>query len=557
MATSSSLRSPCERPPARVRAWASSRKSASTSVASCHTGRSASASDSSRRVLPWREKMASATLSSALSWSKRLTSWNDRAIPARIRSLTGCFVTSWPRKRMWPSSAVSSPLIRLTSVVLPAPLEPMRASTSPSCTRKSTRSTARNSPNCFTRAFVSSSTLIDRRGGPRYGPPASSSEGGYAPLGLPRPALGRAPAQPWRASGSTQNVSSEPLPPRHQPLGPADDAGEQREHEHHENDAEEKLPVHRLADGVALEIVVDDGADDRAHEGAEPTQHGHEDDLAGEGPVQDVGRGEAVERHPQRAGDAGEHAGEHEGHPAIAPDRDADELRARLVVADGLQRAAERRVHDHPHDGYADEEDAEHIVVVLVDQERGLVALARHHAEQGRRRHAQAVGAAGHPEELEGQAPQHLRQRHGEDAEEDARVEHAGVTEDSGEEHGGRDGAEQVQLHGDDAEVLHHQRDRVGADAEVRGVSEREQPGVAQQQAEPDGRARHHQAVGEQDRLVLLGHPRQDQQYRQNRRRIPQPPYRRAGRDDDRGHSAHARPNSPAGRTSRTAAAIR
>src|SRR6058998_3656244 len=208
MATSSSLRSPCERPPARVRAWASSRKSASTSVASCHTGRSASASDSSRRVLPLREKMASATLSSALSWSKRLTSWNERAIPARIRSLTGCFVTSWPRKRMWPSSAVSSPLIRLTSVVLPAPLEPMRASTSPSCTRKSTRSTARNSPNCFTTAFVSSSTLIDRRGGPRYGPPASSSEGGYAPLGLPRPALGRAPAQPWRASGLTQDVSS-------------------------------------------------------------------------------------------------------------------------------------------------------------------------------------------------------------------------------------------------------------------------------------------------------------------------------------------------------------
>src|SRR5439155_4846800 len=32
--------------------------------------------------------------------------------------------------------------------------------------------------------------LIDRRGGPRDGPPASSSEGGYAPLGLPRPMLG-------------------------------------------------------------------------------------------------------------------------------------------------------------------------------------------------------------------------------------------------------------------------------------------------------------------------------------------------------------------------------
>src|SRR2546422_3567115 len=53
--------------------------------------------------------------------------------------------------------------------------------------------------------------LIDRRGGPRYGPPDPSSERGYAPLGLPRPSLGRAPAQPWRASGLTQDVSSMPL----------------------------------------------------------------------------------------------------------------------------------------------------------------------------------------------------------------------------------------------------------------------------------------------------------------------------------------------------------
>src|SRR5438132_1942450 len=53
--------------------------------------------------------------------------------------------------------------------------------------------------------------LIDRRGGPRYGPPDPSSERGYAPLGLPRPSLGHAPAQPWRASGLTQDVSSMPL----------------------------------------------------------------------------------------------------------------------------------------------------------------------------------------------------------------------------------------------------------------------------------------------------------------------------------------------------------
>src|SRR5438445_5919006 len=52
--------------------------------------------------------------------------------------------------------------------------------------------------------------LIDHRGGPRYGPPDPSSERGYAPLGLPPPSRGRAPAQPWRASGLTQDVSSMP-----------------------------------------------------------------------------------------------------------------------------------------------------------------------------------------------------------------------------------------------------------------------------------------------------------------------------------------------------------
>src|SRR5882724_4577263 len=39
---------------------------------------------------------------------------------------------------------------------------------------------------------------VIRRGGPRYGPPHP-------------PSLGRAPAQPWRASGLTQDVSSPPV----------------------------------------------------------------------------------------------------------------------------------------------------------------------------------------------------------------------------------------------------------------------------------------------------------------------------------------------------------
>src|SRR5256885_11667099 len=59
-----------------------------------------------------------------------------------------------------------------------------------------------------TPAQTGSTVLIDRRGGPRHGPPDPSSERGYAPLGLPRPSLGPAPAKPWRASGLAQDVSS-------------------------------------------------------------------------------------------------------------------------------------------------------------------------------------------------------------------------------------------------------------------------------------------------------------------------------------------------------------
>jgi len=90
-----------------------------------------------------------------------------------------------------------------------------------------------------------------------------------------------------------------------------------------------------------------------------------------------------------------------------------DELRPRLVVANGLERLAERRVDDDPHQDYADDEDREHVEVVPVGEEVELVLAGGgtdlHRAgEQGRRRHPKAIGAAGDPEELEGEAPQDL-----------------------------------------------------------------------------------------------------------------------------------------------------
>src|SRR6059036_1934585 len=60
----------------------------------------------------------------------------------------------------------------------------------------STPPSARTRPGAaVARLGLDTGWLIVRRGGPRYGPPHP-------------PALGRAPAQPWRASGLTQDGSS-------------------------------------------------------------------------------------------------------------------------------------------------------------------------------------------------------------------------------------------------------------------------------------------------------------------------------------------------------------
>ena len=121
-------------------------------------------------------------------------------------------------------------------------------------------------------------------------------------------------------------------------------------------------------DRIGLEIVEDDRADDRAGEVAEAAEHGHEHDLAGERPVEDVGRGEPVERHPQDAGKAGEHAGDHEGDPAVAPHRMPTKL-ARVslsrIACSALPNGECTITHMIT---AADREQDQHIVVVGVDE---------------------------------------------------------------------------------------------------------------------------------------------------------------------------------------------
>src|SRR5262249_13873955 len=105
-------------------------------------------------VFPSREKIASAMLSKTESPSNRLTIWKLRAMPALIRSATLVKVMSRSSNRIWPLSGRRCALMRLTSVVLPAPFEPTSDRNSPSFTTKSRPSQARVSPNRFLKLTV-------------------------------------------------------------------------------------------------------------------------------------------------------------------------------------------------------------------------------------------------------------------------------------------------------------------------------------------------------------------------------------------------------------------
>src|SRR6476659_6408760 len=97
-------------------------------------------------------------LSSTLSSGTRLSSWFTRAIPYDCASWGFRSEISWPSKRMTPSSGLTSPTSAFTSVLLPAPLWPQTACTSPSRTSIESPRTARTGPKDFDRSTTSSTT---------------------------------------------------------------------------------------------------------------------------------------------------------------------------------------------------------------------------------------------------------------------------------------------------------------------------------------------------------------------------------------------------------------
>ena len=92
-----------------------------------------------------------ATFSSTVMSGTSLTCWKVLATPSLTTSCGGALSTLLPSTEIVPPVDVSTPVIRLKVVLLPAPLGPIRATISRAWTSKETSLTAMTPPNCFAR----------------------------------------------------------------------------------------------------------------------------------------------------------------------------------------------------------------------------------------------------------------------------------------------------------------------------------------------------------------------------------------------------------------------
>ena len=109
-----------------------------------------------------------ATFSSTVMSGTSLTCWNVRAMPSLTTSCGGALSMLVPSTEMVPPEAVSTPVIRLKVVLLPAPFGPISATISRAWTSNETSLTAITPPNCLRAWLISSSTaaLAAARGRP-------------------------------------------------------------------------------------------------------------------------------------------------------------------------------------------------------------------------------------------------------------------------------------------------------------------------------------------------------------------------------------------------------
>ena len=150
-ANSTTLRTPYGRPATgllRCGIRSSSSITSSTWARDCCSARrTAGVHNHCAAKLPWSNRCRpSSRLSSTLPPSNSSMFWKVRAMPACTTLCRGRRVMSWPSNSIWPAVGSKTRVITLSIEVLPAPLGPMMANTSPCSTSKLTLWTACTPP---------------------------------------------------------------------------------------------------------------------------------------------------------------------------------------------------------------------------------------------------------------------------------------------------------------------------------------------------------------------------------------------------------------------------
>jgi hypothetical protein len=255
-----------------------------------------------------------------------------------------------------------------------------------------------------------------------------------------------------------------------------------------DGEAEGQLPMPREAVEQRLRLEQflqqheDERAEHRAAQRADAAVDQHQQHGTRLMPGEDLGIDEAVLHRVQEPGEAGEHAAQHERSELVRIRRESDRAHALLVRANAGKRVAKARAADHREQREDQRERSERRVV---ERARTAEVDEREVADGEHRLHVQvhAVAAAGELGVVKHEV-RHLRERERHHDEVNAaRTKRERADRRRGEsgdgEHGRHEPCERRRIGRG-----RQQRRGVSADAEERGMAERHQPGVADEELE-------------------------------------------------------------------------
>src|SRR3954454_4389268 len=375
-AISRSLRWPPESDPAKSSRFLISRNRSSSasarSVFDCSWPRQNGANIARRRLSPRCSVAPTRMFSRTVSLERTLVSWNVRTMPMRDTRYAGMPLRLVPLKDQSPWSGRSNPVSRLKNVVLPAPFGPMRPVITPRWISTWSTSTAVRPPKVrrtwsattMGSGFLARGSSGTTRSAARAADTSTVVVGG--PAGTPFSGL-----LDKLSAGIECQLPSVP----EDALRPVDHQQHQRQPHHHEPHQARLVAVHDRGrdQGVRARRGLTEEQVEEAQQ--EPEDHGARDRAENPGSAADqkhrVGEEGGVGREERRV-DRGVLEGGHDARQTA--DDAADDQRLHLVgvdvlaeaadgvlvLADALEHAAPGAAHQCPHDEAAegDEEPA-------------------------------------------------------------------------------------------------------------------------------------------------------------------------------------------------------